>query len=68
MLAKHDYIFKSDTDSEVLAALIDLLYKDADSLLEAVSGALKMVVGAYGIAPLALKTRMRLLLRVRVVR
>ena len=50
MLAKHDYFFKSDTDTEVLTALIDHLYKTADSLLEAVSGALKMVVGAYGIA------------------
>ena len=55
MLAKHDYIFKSDTDSEVLAALIDHLYKDADTLLEAVSGALKMVVGAYGIALFSVK-------------
>lgn len=53
MLAKHDYIFKSDTDTEVLTALVDHLYKDASSLLEAVAGALKMVVGAYGIALLA---------------
>lgn len=50
MLAQHDYDFKSDTDTEVLTALIDYLYRDADSLLAAVSGALKMVVGAYGIA------------------
>lgn len=50
MLAKYDYEFKSDTDSEVLTALIDYLYRDASTLLEAVSGALKMVVGAYGIA------------------
>ena len=49
-LIKHDYDFKSDTDTEVLAALIDYLYRDAKSLLDAVSGALKMVVGAYGIA------------------
>ncbi len=54
-LAKHDYTFKSDTDSEVLTALIDYLYKDASSLLEAVSGALKMVVGAYGIALFSVK-------------
>ncbi len=54
-LAKHDYDFKSDTDSEVLAALIDYLYRDATSLLDAVSGALKMVVGAYGIAVLSVK-------------
>lgn len=50
MLVKHDYFFKSDTDTEVLTALIDHLYKNTDSLLEAVSGALKMVVGAYGLA------------------
>ena len=50
MLVRHDYDFKSDTDTEVLTALIDYLYKDSPSLLEAVSGALKMVVGAYGIA------------------
>jgi glucosamine--fructose-6-phosphate aminotransferase (isomerizing) len=55
MLTKHDYVFKSDTDSEVLAALIDYLYQDATSLLEAVSGALKMVVGAYGIALFSVK-------------
>lgn len=50
MLKSHDYDFKSDTDSEVLAALIDFLYKDSRTLLHAVAGALKMVVGAYGIA------------------
>jgi glucosamine--fructose-6-phosphate aminotransferase (isomerizing) len=55
MLASHDYVFKSDTDSEVLTALIDHLYKEANSLLEAVSGALKMVVGAYGIALFSVK-------------
>lgn len=54
-LQKHDYDFKSDTDSEVLAALIDYLYRDAASLLDAVSGALKMVVGAYGIAVVSTK-------------
>lgn len=50
MLAQHDYIFKSDTDTEILTALIDYLRRDAESLLVAVSSALKMVVGAYGIA------------------
>lgn len=53
MLARHDYDFKSDTDTEVLTALIDYLARDADNLLAAVSGALKMVVGAYGIAVLS---------------
>ncbi len=55
MLTRHDYDFKSDTDTEVLTALIDYLYKDSASLLEAVAGALKMVVGAYGIALFAEK-------------
>ena len=55
MLVKHDYTFKSDTDTEVLTALIDYIYRDAASLLEAVSGALKMVVGAYGIALYSVK-------------
>lgn len=50
MLTKHDYIFKSDTDTEVLTALIDFVYKDSADLLSAVSSALKTVVGAYGIA------------------
>lgn len=54
-LARHDYIFKSDTDSEVLTALIDFIYKDSNNLLEAVSSALKMVVGAYGIAVFSVK-------------
>lgn len=55
MLTKQDYIFKSDTDTEVLTALIDSLYKHSESLLDAVSGALKMVVGAYGIAVMSVK-------------
>ena len=50
MLEKHDYVFKSDTDTEVLTALIDHIYQQENNLLAAVSGALKMVVGAYGIA------------------
>jgi glucosamine--fructose-6-phosphate aminotransferase (isomerizing) len=53
MLAKHDYVFKSDTDTEALSALIDYIYRESGNLLEAVSGALKMVVGAYGIAVLS---------------
>lgn len=50
-LKKYDYDFKSETDTEVLTALIDYIYnKDTTSLVNAVSQALKMVVGAYGIA------------------
>lgn len=55
MLKKRGYDFKSDTDSEVLTALIDLISQDASTLLDAVSGALKMVVGAYGIAVMSVR-------------
>ncbi len=49
-LTKHGYDFKSDTDTEVLAALVDYVYQDNADLLAAVRGALATVVGAYGIA------------------
>lgn len=56
-LLKHDYDFKSETDSEVLTALIDYIYsKDKLSLVHAVGQALKMVVGAYGIAVMSSDT------------
>ena len=46
-----DYEFTSDTDSEVLAALIDSFYKDGKHPLQnAVVQALKLVKGTYGIA------------------
>ena len=55
-LLKHDYDFKSETDTEVLTALVDYIYKkDGESLVSAVSQALKMVVGAYGIAVISVK-------------
>ena len=53
MLTKRDYDFKSDTDTEVLTALIDYLYRENNDLFAAVAGALNMVVGAYGIAVIA---------------
>ena len=53
MLREHDYDFKSDTDSEVLAALIDHMLKTASNLREAVRSALDMIVGAYGIVALS---------------
>jgi len=55
-LVKYDYDFKSETDTEVLTALIDYIYKkDRTDLVSAVSQALKMVVGAYGIAVISVK-------------
>lgn len=45
------HTFKSETDTEVLAALINELYQSADVKLEnAVAQALKLVVGTFGIA------------------
>ena len=43
-------LFRSDTDTEVLAALINSLYDEKTELVDAVSQALKVVVGTYGIA------------------
>lgn len=45
-----DYEFKSDTDTEVLAALIDSFYDKNTELIDAVAQALKLVTGTYGIA------------------
>ena len=45
-----DHDFKSDTDSEVLAALINSFYVESKGLTEAVVQALKLVQGTYGIA------------------
>lgn len=42
--------FTSETDTEVLAALIDSLYTDGAKLKDAVAQALKLVSGTYGIA------------------
>ncbi|HET6746740.1 MAG TPA: glutamine--fructose-6-phosphate transaminase (isomerizing) [Candidatus Saccharimonadales bacterium] len=45
-----NHVFVSDTDTEVLAALINSLYDVKTPLKEAVSRALRRVVGTYGIA------------------
>ena len=47
-LAQRGYTFRSDTDTEVLAHLVQELYKD--SLEQAVIAALRHVEGTYGIA------------------
>lgn len=53
-LAKHGYIFLSDTDTEVLANLIEFFYNQNEKMTSeaAVQLALSKVVGAYGIAVL----------------
>jgi len=45
-----DHKFVSQTDTEVLAALINSFYDEKSSLCDAVSRALSLVVGTYGIA------------------
>jgi len=47
-LKGHEFV--SDTDTEVLAALIDSLYDEKTELIDAVAQALKLVAGTYGIA------------------
>lgn len=42
------YIFSSDTDTEVIAHLVNLEQKSAATLLEAVQNAVKKLEGAYG--------------------
>lgn len=55
VLSEQGYEFQSETDTEALAALVDSFYRvqDEKNLLKAVSEALQLVVGAYGIAVLA---------------
>lgn len=51
-----DHEFKSETDTEVLAALINSFYKDGEyPLVNAVVQALKLVQGTYGIAVVSRK-------------
>ena len=53
-LKRHKFV--SDTDTEVLAALVDELYQRKDVQLEdAVAQALKLVHGTYGIAVLSVR-------------
>lgn len=57
ILEGQGYKFASDTDTEVLTALIDSIYQNqkTQNLLEAVSDALQTVVGAYGIAVFSIR-------------
>lgn len=47
-LTAHGYVFKSQTDTEVIAHLVDLLY--SGDLLDAVQRAVARLTGAYAIA------------------
>lgn len=50
-----DHTFASETDTEVLAALINSFYDDKTPLVEAVTQALQLVVGTYGIAVISVR-------------
>ncbi len=55
LLAKKGYKFYSETDTEILANLIDLHFKNTKDLFEGVRIALNEVEGAYGIAVISQK-------------
>ena len=57
VLSDRGYEFASETDTEVLAALVDETYQEQDKkdLHAAVIDSLKAVVGAYGIAVMSVK-------------
>ncbi|HEX4561066.1 MAG TPA: glutamine--fructose-6-phosphate transaminase (isomerizing) [Gemmatimonadales bacterium] len=49
-LTKRGHVFRSETDTEVLAHLIEELHTKGTPLTESVAGALREVEGTYGIA------------------
>jgi len=49
-LACRGHVFRSETDTEILAHLVEDSYTRANSLEEAVAGALRKVEGTFGIA------------------
>jgi len=46
-LIEKGYIFNSSTDSEVAAAIIDMLYKETSDMIEALSKATNILKGSY---------------------
>ena len=48
LLKSRDYVFLSQTDTEVIAHLVEWEMRSTDSLLEAVKKAVKQLTGAYG--------------------
>jgi glutamine---fructose-6-phosphate transaminase (isomerizing) len=52
---KQGYIFKSETDTEVIAHAIDFEMKSSETLIEAVQNAVKFFKGSYGIGIISSK-------------
>ena len=48
-LKEKGYIFKSETDTEVVAALLDYLYKDNNDILKTINMVEKISVGSYAL-------------------
>ena len=48
-LIKHDYNFKSDTDTEVACAYIDYLYKNNNDMLKTLHEIQKIFIGSYAL-------------------
>jgi len=53
LIEKHNVKFKSETDSEVIAQLIGVIYKDKKDLMDSVYEAIEKMRGAYAIAAIA---------------
>ena len=53
-LAAGGYRFASETDSEVIAHLVDFYFRGSESLLEAVRSAIRRLEGAYAIGVIAI--------------
>ncbi len=55
MLESQGYVFDSETDTEVIAHLLDALLAQSDDLLEVVRQACQRLVGAYALAVISLR-------------
>ena len=53
LLKKENYTFYSQTDSEVIANLIDYYYEKMNNVEDAISKALSLVEGTYGVSILS---------------